>query len=226
MKKIFVLLAFVFLVTGCSVKEMPQDNLEKVIENVLTSNVDLENQYLAGYQYYLPREVSIIDKFDYNTTLLHKGSKMYLYVDVISYHHQINVEYEEDKDIYLSKVLEYGNKKGYINIEKNKEMYYLEIVYNYGKIEAYSKEENLTSTVINSLTILNTLKFNDVVIDSLIGENKIEYKEEKFNLFKSDSDDDGYLNIVEDNNTTTGSNNEDILVDEETIEIEDDDELD
>lgn len=228
MKKIFVLLALVFLVTGCSIKEMPRDNLEKVIDNVLTSDVELKNQYFAGYQYYLPREVSLIDKFDYNTILLHKKSKMYLYVDVISYHHKVEEEYEEKENIYFSKVLEYGKKKGYINIIEMDDNYYLDIEYNYGKIETYSSEENLTSTVINALYILKTLSFNDVVIDSLIGENKIEYKEEKFDLFKSDSNDDGYLNIIEDDDkdSTEEEKDDEFLSDEDTIKIENDDELD
>lgn len=226
MKKIFVLLALVFLVTGCSIKEIPQDNLENAIDSVLNGSANLENQYFAGYQYYLPREVSIIDKFDYNTILLHKKNRLYLYVDVISYYHKIEEEYEEDNDLYFSKILDYGNKKGYVNIDKKDEdKYYIDIVYNYGKIEAYSNKENLSSTVLNSLTILNTIKFNRTVIDSLIGENKIEYKEEKFNLFNADSDNDGYLNIG-DNHSSNKEKEEDELVDEEIIEIEDSDELD
>lgn len=226
MKKIFVLLALVFLVTGCSIKEIPQDNLEDAIDSVLVGSADLENQYFAGYQYYLPREVSIIDKFDYNTILLHKRNRLYLYVDVISYYHKTKEEYETNDNLYFSKVLEYGNKKGYVNIDKeNEDKYYIDIVYNYGKIEAYSNKENLSSTVLNSLVILNTIKFNDAVIDSLIGENKIEYKEEKFNLFNSDSNNDGYLNIDE-NHTSNKNKEEDELIDEEIIEIEDFDELD
>lgn len=226
MKKIFVLLALVFLVTGCSIKEIPQDNLENAIDSVLTGSANLENQYFAGYQYYLPREVSIIDKFDYNTILLHKQNRVYLYVDVISYYHKIEEEYEENEDLYFSKVLEYGKKKGYINIDKeNEDKYYIDIVYNYGKIEAYSNKENLSSTVLNSLVILNTIKFNDTVIESLIGENKIEYKEEKFNLFNSNSSNDGYLNIGE-HHTSKKDTDEDELVDEEVIKIEDFDELD
>ena len=59
---------------------------------------------------------------------------------------------------------------------------YIDIEYNFGKIEAYSNKENLNGTVINSLNILKTIKFNDAVLDSLIGDNKIEYKEEKFDL--------------------------------------------
>lgn len=226
MKKIFVLLALVFLVTGCSVKEMPRDDLEKIVDNVLTSNVKLKNQYFAGYQYYLPREVTLIDKFDYNTILLHKNNKMYLYVDIISYYHKVEEKYEERDNIYFSKVLDYNGKTGYINVIEEDNNYYFEVVYNYGKIETYSNKENLTSTIINALYILRTLDFNDVVIDSLIGENKIEYKEEKFNLYKSDTDDDSVLNIVEKDEQYDGEEEkDDDILNDDNIKIKDDDEL-
>lgn len=223
MKKIFVLLALIFLVTGCT--NITDDNLEKVVDNVLTSNVNLKNQFFSGYQYYLPREVSLIDKFDYNTILLYKSNKIYLYVDVISYYHKTEEKYQLNDDTYFSKLLENGNKKGYINIHEKDDLYYIEMEYNYGKIETYSKKENLTNTVINSLYILKTLKFNNVVIESLIGENKIEYKEEKFDLFKSDSNDDEYLDIIKDEDDSYIIENKENLFDEDKIELEEEDEL-
>ena len=75
---------------------------------------------------------------------------------------------------------------------------------------------------MNSLYILKTLDFNDVVIDSLIGENKIEYKEEKFNLKVSESEEE-YLGV---GNSNDDSEFDNILIDEDTIELENDDELD
>lgn len=223
MKKIFVLLALVFLITGCGIKVMPDDNLEEVIDEVLTSKDDLKNQYFAGYRYYLPRGVSLIEKFDYNTTLLYMGNKMYLYVDIISYHHKVEEDYELEEDIYFSKLLEHDNKKGYINVYQENNGYYIEVKYNYGKIEAYAEEEYLTNTIMNSLYILKTLKFNDAVIDSLIGENKIEYKEENFDLFKSESDNNGYLDIIEKNDEKYEEDDE--LVDDDKVNIDIEDEL-
>ena len=125
-------------------------------------------------------------------------------------------EYTVKEDIYYSRLLENGKKKGYINITEKDDSYYIEIEYNYGKIEAYSSKENLTTVVMNSLYILKTLDFNDVVIDSLIGENKIEYKEEKFNLEVSE-DEEEYLGVRDEEDD---SDEEDILVDEDTIELE------
>jgi len=225
MKKMFVLLALVFLVSGCTV--IPENNLERVIDDVLRSNDNLKNQYFAGYDYYLPREVSLLHKFDYNSILLYKSNQMYLYVDVISYYHKTKEEYKENDDIYFSKTLEYDEKKGYINIIEEDNTYYIEIKYNYGKIEAYSSKDNLTGTVINSLYILNTLQFNDNVIESLIGENKIEYKEEKFNLFKSETETNEYLDIKDEEKKEDEDieKEDEILNDEDNIKLELDDEL-
>ena len=83
MKKIFALLALVLVVTGCTVQEL-DDNLERVIDTTLADEAKLSNQNFDGYQYYLPREVSLVDKMDYNTVLMYKNNKMYLYVDIIS----------------------------------------------------------------------------------------------------------------------------------------------
>ena len=74
---------------------------------------------------------------------------------------------------------------------------------------------------MNSLYIWKTLDFNDVVIDSLIGENKIEYKEEKFNLKVSKSEEE-YLGVGSSDDDSEFDN---ILIDEDTIELENDDEL-
>ena len=222
MKKIFVLLALVFLVAGCTV--LKSDNLEKVIDEVLTSNENLANQYFAGYQYYLPREVSLINKYDYNTTLQYKGNKIYLYVDIISYYHKKEENYETKDDIYFSKVLEHNGKKGYISIEREDDVYYVDMRYNYGHIETYVKEEDLAGTIIQSCYILNTLKFNDAIIDSLIGENKIEYQEEQFNLFKSEGSSSNYLNTIDDSDGYN-SDDDEINLDDDSIELEEDNDL-
>ena len=57
----------------------------------------------------------------------------------------------------------------------------------------------------------------------MIGDNKIEYKEEKFDLFGSESTDDGYLDIIDDR--YDNDSDDDILVDEDKIVIEAEEEL-
>ena len=223
MKKTFVLLALVFLVTGCSLTE--KQDLEKVVDNVIASNENFTNKSFSGYEYYLPRGVTLTNRLGYNSTLKYKSNKIYLYVDVVSYYHKIEKEYTEVEGIYFSKKLNYDNKKGYINIVKiNNDEYYMTIEYNYGKIEAYSNEADLNGVVINSLNILKTIKFNDIIIESLIGENQIEYKEEKFNLFGSEPANDSYLDIIDDQKKDE-TNKDKTLVDEDKIIIETEEEI-
>ena len=224
MKKIFILLALIFLVTGCSVTE--QQDLDKLVDDVLASNGNFTNKNFSGYEYYLPRGVILANKLGYNSTLRYKSNQIYLYVDAISYYHKVEKKYQKKENIYFSKILNYDDKKGYINITKgnNEDSYYIDIEYNFGKIETYSNKANLNGTVINSFLVLKNLRFNDEVLNSLIGENKIEYKEEKFDLFGSNSSDDGYLDIIDDKYEDQ-YNDENILDDDDKIIIEKEDEL-
>lgn len=224
MKKIFILLALIFLVTGCSVTE--QQDLEKLVDDVLASNGNFTNKNFSGYEYYLPRGVILANKLGYNSTLRYKSNQIYLYVDAISYYHKVEKKYQKKENIYFSKILNYDDKKGYINITKgnNEDIYYIDIEYNFGKIETYSNKADLNGTVINSFLVLKNLRFNDEVLNSLIGENKIEYKEEKFDLFGSNSSDDGYLDIIDDKYEDQ-YNDENILDDDDKIIIEKEDEL-
>ena len=45
-------------------------------------------------------------------------------------------------------------------------------------------------------SILRTVTFNDAILDSLIGENVLDYKEEDFSLFKADSSKEKFLDVV------------------------------
>ena len=56
--------------------------------------------------------------------------------------------------------------------------------YNYSKIEAYVSEEDLGQNLINICTILNSIKFNDSVIDMYVGSNDITLNEETYDFYK------------------------------------------
>ena len=43
------------------------------------------------------------------------------------------------------------------------------------------------------------MKFNDSVIESLIGENALDYQEEDFSLFKADSSKESYMEVIKRN---------------------------
>lgn len=45
--------------------------------------------------------------------------------------------------------------------------------------------------------ILRSVEFNDAVLESLVGENILDYKEENYTLFKDDSSKESFLDVVE-----------------------------
>ena len=57
--------------------------------------------------------------------------------------------------------------------------------------------KDLINVLVNMCAILRTIQFNDVVLESLIGENKLDYKEEDYTLFKADSSKEDFLDVVE-----------------------------
>lgn len=199
MKKIIVLLSAVLLfMTGCSVTKLDQVNIEKNVKTLLSKKVKLYNVYYDGYKYYLPKGVSFVTKKDYNAVLRDgNNNKYYLYVDAIGYYHKVKNDYEVSSSAHYSKKLDYNKKTGYIQIDEVDSKYFVQFVFNYVKIETYVEKVDLTEAVTNMCYILRSVKFNDAVLESLIGDNILDYKEEDYTLFKSDSSKEEFLDVVE-----------------------------
>ena len=198
MKKIVLLSTILLLVTGCSIVKLSDNNIEKNIDTIMSEKSNLHNVYYDGYKYYLPKGINFVSKDDFNAVLKDsQNNKYYLYVDVIAYYNKGKISYEENYDLYLSKKLKYNKKNGYIQIEEINSKYFIQYVYNYMKLEAYVSEEDLNSTIINLSYILKSVKYNDKVLESLVGENVLDYKEVEYNLFKNDPSKESFLDVVE-----------------------------
>lgn len=197
MKKIVLLLCLVVLLTGCSIKKVQSDNIDSIIESVLTKKITLSNAYFDGYKYYLPRGLRLAEKKDYNAKLVSGKNTYYLFVDVIAYYNEVDNSFEPSGG-YYSKELNFNNKKGYIEITKKEDLFFIEIMYNYAKIETLVDEKDLNTAIINSCYILSSVQFNDKVIETLIGENALDYKETIFNIFGPHRDTDEFLQYEED----------------------------
>jgi hypothetical protein len=197
MKKLLVLLSIsVVLITGCSIKKLDDNNISKNVSILLSEKVNLHNVYFEGYEYYVPKSLRFDTKEEYNAVLNDKyNNKYYLFVDVISYYHEEKNNYEVDKNVHYSKRLDYNGKTGYLQINKVKGKFFIQFVYNYAKMEAYVSEDNLTDAINNMCCVLRTIKFNDKVLESLVGENVLSYKEEEFSLFKAKSS-TNFLDVV------------------------------
>ncbi len=199
MKRIVVLLsAIMLLMTGCSVTKLDNNDLGKNIKILLSEKSSLYNVFYDGYKYYLPKGVGFVTKEDYNAVLKDSvGNKYYLYVDAIGYYNKIENTYKVNNKSHYSKKLDYNKKTGYIQIDEVNSSYYIQFVYNYAKLEALVEKKDLASTVSNMCYILRSLKFNDKVLNSLIGDNALDYKEENYSLFDSNSSSETFLGVVE-----------------------------
>lgn len=187
--KITVLLCILLLTTGCEV--IQNQSIDSVLDTVLSKKITLSNQIFDGYKYYLPKGMKLEAKNDYNMTLKDgKGNTYYLYVDVISYYHKKKSEFQENSNAYFSSTLEYNKKKGYLEITQIGEngYYFVEEMYNYAKIEAYIKEKDLDEALIQMSTVLNSISYNKKVLETLVGENILHYKEETFSILKPKGD--------------------------------------
>ena len=147
---------------------------------------------------YIDIKDALIDKDEYNAVLMDfHNNRYYLYVDAISYYHKVSNNYEENSESYLSKRLDYGKKTGYIQIDEVDSNYFVQFVFHYAKMEAYVPKDEIVDVVSNMCSVLRSVKFHDAILDSLIGENVLDYKEEDFSLFKADPSKENFLDVVE-----------------------------
>lgn len=193
MRKILIILSLLTLVTGCSIVHIENQTYEEIVSSILGVNQNLKNVSLEGYSYYLPKGVLLKQSNSYNSILYYNHKKMYLYVDVISYYHKIESDFEEDTNNYFSMKINQSGKQGYLEITKLKDSYFVEFMYHYAKIEAEVSEKELKSTVTVMAYILNNVKYNDTILNTIVGENSLDYNEESFNIFKPKREDGSFL---------------------------------
>ena len=201
MKKILLLLLSIGIFSGCSIKVAPKNNKDKLIDHVFEQRIKMHNVSMDGYQYYIPKGVSLEEKKDYNQVLAYHQNKYYLYVDVISYYYGKNDNHKEKKSSFYTKKLAYHKKTGYIDVVEEKDFYYIEAYYNYAKIEAEVKKEDLDDSMIHICYILNSIRYHKDVIESMVGENKLKYSSENFSLFDEEKDTSSFLEYVKEYDT-------------------------
>lgn len=193
MKKVVILALMVLLLTGCSIVRINTNNIDTIVDVILSKNNNLYNRVGRGYKYYVPRGVTYIDTDDNNDKLYSKGNYYYLYVDVIGFYNGIQIDYLEKKDIYYSRKFSKQDgfsSDGYLEITNKDDFYYVVFVYNYAKIETIVAKNELNEVVLNSAYILSTIQFNSDVIGLMIDTDKINNWEEKYELFSNKKNDE------------------------------------
>ena len=71
------------------------------------------------------------------------------------------------------------------------------MMFNYAKIEVLVKKEDINKAVINASYILNSLTFNNKIIESKFAADKYDFNEENFNLFEPKRKEGNFLDYVE-----------------------------
>lgn len=191
--------------------------MDEIVSSVFSNNSKLKTISLKGYSYYLPQGVILKKSYSQNSIFLSKNKKMYMYVDMVSYYNKVENDYKKNANVYYSLPIDINGKKGYLEINDTEKGYFIEFMYNYTKIEAYSNEKDLKNTITKLAYILNSIRFNDSVIESLIGENSLSYSEENFNIFTPNGEESNFLDYVEkyDEGRTTGRDEDFVDLDED-----------
>lgn len=184
MKKLAIIA--VLLLTGCTMVRIDTTSIDNTMNVVLSKDNNLFNRIGRGYKYYVPRGVNYIDNNEYNDKLYTDGIYYYLYIDVISYYYNKQVPYEINKDAYYSRVIDINDKKGYLEINVQKDGNYLiEFMYNYAKIQSLVPYDKIEDVILNSSYILSTIKFNNNVIKLMLDSDYFTNKEEQYDIFTS-----------------------------------------
>ena len=193
-KLLLILFVLLIFVTGCTKIDM--DNKDTIVESIKKNNT-LKNVNFEGYSYYIPRGLKLLEKTEYNAYLMDKeNNKYYIYVDVVSRYHKIKKVYKVDINAYYSRRLTNGKKFGYVEINRYDDNYFVEAMYNYMKVEVYTKEKDLYDTLKNISLVLSSVKYNDQVLNTIVGENILSYKEENYNIFKTKKKATDFLDYV------------------------------
>lgn len=195
MKKLIILIVCFTLLCGCT--KINNDNINNIINSVVSSDNDRANQYRNGYKFYLPNNLSTIKIDDKNNVFRENDIKYYMFVDIVSYYHKVENKYQVNEKSYYSSLINYNNKSGYVEVNVKNDKYLIEIMYNYAKIEVIVNSNDIASAITNSLIILTSVNYNDDIIDNLLEEDVLNYSEETFNIFETNSNDSNFLKVVE-----------------------------
>ena len=193
-KYLIGVIMLLLLVCGCS--NINNLSYNEIVSNSL-NNKAKANTALKGYKIYLPLDMSLLNDENDNNVLYSFGDKYYLYVDLVSYYNKVSNNYKvnDDSNAIYSEIL--GND-GYVLVTQYNNEYFIEVMYNYAKIEVISSD--IKNAISRSLVVLNSISYNDNVIETLLG-NSIDYNEEKFELLGPSVNTENFLKYEEDYGT-------------------------
>lgn len=197
MKKLIFLSIMILLLSGCSIVYINEQSIDEIIDSIIVEGKKLKSVSLSGYSYFLPQGVSLRRSDNENSILYYNHKKMYLYVDLVSYYHKVDSNYEISDNSYYSLPINKNGYKGYIQITQVADQYFIEFMYHYSKIEAYAEKEDIKKTVTVMAYILNSIDINEAILESLVGDKSLNYSEEQFNIFKPNDNNSNFLDYAD-----------------------------
>ena len=182
MHKKILLVCLTFLLVGCTKINKTDDYIELV--NNCLSDKKITNEVSLGYKYYIPKGAKKTHDSNYNQAFLVEDSTIYLYVDIISYFYKKEVKYEKNNNAFYHKEINYNGKLGYLEISKENDNYFIKMIYNYSKLEVYTKETNLNKVITLSSIILNSIDYNEKLIERVLQGDFGEFAEMNYEVKK------------------------------------------
>ena len=163
--------------------------IEKGSELVFKNNMELEFKIMANQKF---------KTLIYSNPELVEGS-YYLYVDAVSHYNKVIEKYEVSDKAHTSMRISFEDKYGYLEINELEDgKYFIEIMYNYAKIEVIVREIDVKVVVSNSLSILSSIDFNNDVLKNLLDEEVSQFSEFEIDIFETvTTTDSQYLGTVE-----------------------------
>lgn len=182
-RKVILLIIIALMLTGCVKID---NNIDSVVNATMMKEIKDVNTVSTNYQLYIPMGVIQLVDNEYNQKLKIKDTHVYLYVDTVSYYYKNNLNYKKNEDYdYYYKEIKLNDKTGYIGINKlDENSFFVQIIYNYSKIEFYCNYEDMPIIVSNSLIILNSIKYNDNLIKNELDDTTSDGREVKYELDK------------------------------------------
>ncbi|MCI7558869.1 MAG: hypothetical protein MSS76_02015 [Clostridium sp.] len=197
-KKITIIICLLFL-TACTKQTYYINNLsyEDIINVSINDNVKTTNTNNKGYKYYLPTGFIVSKDNGYNQELLSDdNTRYYLNMDIVSYYYKNKMKTSHDLNDYKYYEFENNNKSGYLKITQNNDTFFVELCYNYAIIEVEVKESNIRYAISRGIIILNSIEYNDLIIQKYIGNNDIDNAETVYKI-PEPKDKDSSKNILE-----------------------------
>ena len=200
MKRKFILLSVFISFVLCGCTPIQKMTLDEIIDAGVNRKVEVYNTYRKGYKYNVPKGLKVVNNTEYNEVLSNNDDLYYLYVDAVSYYNKVIDTYEENKTSFVSKQISHEDKYGYLEITKLSDgKYFIEIMYNYAKIEVIVNEKDINLAVSNSLSILSSINFDTNILKTLLDEEVSQFKDYNFNIFETNGSNENseYMDAVD-----------------------------